>query len=657
MHKIIKVLIFGLFFFLVSCSNTKNNTTLKVIEFDTTGGSLIATIEANKGDLVDEPSQPLKDGYNFVQWYYDSSFSEKVIWPITLNDDLVLFADWEAKIYQIDYFIYEGYDEVISLEVTYGSVLPLFTPPIKEDYVFDGFYTQQNAQGRQIYDKDMKPLIHWDYNNNLTVYANWLEVPYETANEIKFEEEVIGMLDLFYGKYYTIFLPTDYISSEQTFLYYYIIDDNDEIILTNANGESLIPWQYKTNQVIYAKILLKISTADDLMSIDLTKEYVFTNDIEINMFNQSIDSHVDSGFTGIINGQGHKLIFEQQQASLFKNNYGEIKDLQIVITNLYLTPLAKTAGFAVYNHGLIENVSFESKIVNASFGIEFGGIAGFNYGLIKQASSIITLDDTFTGRVTVGGIAYENAGIIDQSFASLSIKSKNLREQTASIGGIGVTQTTTGKITNSYTAVNIDSKFGVNETYYSFLTIGGIVARNKGDISDTYATGMVRFNLSVTPNKNSSAAQQSPTEARVFAGGFVGVHESGTINRSYSNINFSDIAVIVKAHILQQNSRAHANVNIGGFIGELYTNANITNSFSTGNINARLIAEEILANGTRPANFEKLTLYGFSLETEFISNVYVSENQTLTVDQAINSFILNAHSINETTLKITQLAT
>lgn len=497
----------------------------------------------------------------------------------------------------------------------------------------------------------MKSLIHWDYNNNLTIYANWLTVPYESTNDIYFQEEVIGVVDLIYGKDYSLFLPLDYISSEQMFLYYYIVDEGDEVILTNSFGDSLIPWKYKTDQVIYAKILLTISTEEDLLALDLKKEYVLTNDILINMFTESIDSHVDSGFTGVIHGQGHKLIFNRQQASLFKNNYGQIRNLQIVISDIYFTPLNYSAGFVVNNYGLIEDVTFEAKIVNSSLGIMFAGITGFNYGIINHASSIITLDDTFTGRVSIAGVAHDNAGIIDKSYASLSIKSKNLREQTASIGGISVNQTTTGKITNSYTTLNIDSNFGVKETYYSFLTIGGIVADNKGDISDTYSTGIVSFNLSVTPNRNSSAAQNSPTEARVYVGEFIGVHESGTIKRSYSNINLSNITVIVKAHILQQNSRAHANVMIGGFIGYLHPNATITNSFSTSNINATLIAEEILANGTRPANFERLTLYGFSLQTDFVFDVYVTEEQILKVEQAVNSFIINAEATSETNLK------
>jgi|SRR5690554_5715140 len=136
MHKIVRFLVLGLFFTLASCSNTKNNTNLKVIQFDTTGGSLIETIEANKGDLVNEPSQPFKTGYNFAQWYYDSDFSLQVIWPISLEENLVLFADWEAKKYQLDYFIYEGYDETISLEVTFGDVLPSFDVLTRTDYIF-----------------------------------------------------------------------------------------------------------------------------------------------------------------------------------------------------------------------------------------------------------------------------------------------------------------------------------------------------------------------------------------------------------------------------------------------------------------------------------------------------------------------------------------
>lgn len=103
--------------------------------------------------------------------------------------------------------------------------------------------------------------------------------------------------------------------------------------------------------------------------------------------------------------------------------------------------------------------------------------------------------------------------------------------------------------------------------------------------------------------------------------------------------------------MLEQGSQATADVNIGGFIGVSYIDAMVSSSFSTGNINARLTAEEIYSNGTEPASYEKLGIYGFSMERASISNVYVIEDQILIIDRAVYSVIVEGEAISVNNLK------
>lgn len=63
-----------------------------VVKFDTDGGSSISNQIVNKGEMVNKPKEPTKEGYKFVNWYNDDvvyNFSLKVY------KDLVLTAKWE----------------------------------------------------------------------------------------------------------------------------------------------------------------------------------------------------------------------------------------------------------------------------------------------------------------------------------------------------------------------------------------------------------------------------------------------------------------------------------------------------------------------------------------------------------------------------------
>lgn len=53
-----------LFVLLISCKKTKY-----LVVFETDGGSKIQNVEVSKGKLVPEPSTPLKEGYQFDDWY------------------------------------------------------------------------------------------------------------------------------------------------------------------------------------------------------------------------------------------------------------------------------------------------------------------------------------------------------------------------------------------------------------------------------------------------------------------------------------------------------------------------------------------------------------------------------------------------------------
>ena len=53
------------------------------ISFDTDQGTVIESITADYGTLINEPQNPSKEGYRFMGWSYSDDEIEEVRWPIT----------------------------------------------------------------------------------------------------------------------------------------------------------------------------------------------------------------------------------------------------------------------------------------------------------------------------------------------------------------------------------------------------------------------------------------------------------------------------------------------------------------------------------------------------------------------------------------------
>lgn len=65
-----------------------------ILKFDTLGGEAISDIEVLEGEVLSEAPMPIKEGYQFVGWYYHNkvlNFSEPI------ENDMVLVAKWKKN--------------------------------------------------------------------------------------------------------------------------------------------------------------------------------------------------------------------------------------------------------------------------------------------------------------------------------------------------------------------------------------------------------------------------------------------------------------------------------------------------------------------------------------------------------------------------------
>ena len=98
------VLLFAIGMCCVACNNSSTKKSYKV-SFDTDGGTEVAEIVCNEGDILSLPTDPAKAHYTFDGWYTnaertpDSKFdAEKAI-----SSDMTLYAKWQAVKYTVTF--------------------------------------------------------------------------------------------------------------------------------------------------------------------------------------------------------------------------------------------------------------------------------------------------------------------------------------------------------------------------------------------------------------------------------------------------------------------------------------------------------------------------------------------------------------------------
>ncbi len=621
-------------FSLVGCDQSNTQETILndlSITFLNQDGSTYSVIDSEMNQIFNDFSVPEKIGYSLDGIFNDPELSDEISFPITITADASFYLSFIPNEYTISFDQTDLQSNYSDILVTYGDTLPILDIPTKEDYTFAGFYTMQNGEGVQIYNSEMIPLTTWGIPNNQILYPSWIEIEYITNNDLTYENQNIGTHELIYGKSFNIPCPEGVLNEGEQFAYWYIIVDENEIVISDANGDSLENWTYKVPQVIYAMVYNTISSIEDLLSINLDGNYVLTNDIvTTETFDTYLDEGIVTGFTGTIDGQGYKITFDITKCGLFAKNYGTIKNLSIQSQRYFFDASYSDGAFAGKNYGLISDVNYKVLIYGVSWGVFGGGICGSNYGIIRSANTYISFASSYDDQIAFGGISYENQGLIENSYSRINCKTDQLRAS-ISLGGIIVNQTETGIIRNTYSSLSFDVRtiYGYNAS--GSIKIGGFIVTNRGSIYDSYSTGYVKFDSRQVPT-TMYRMDFSRIEVKAILGGFSAENYSSDetrIERCYSTVDFTDINVYCETTVYNQNTNAIAIVKIGAFTTFGYSN--IYDSFSTGDVSAKVQSVVEYSNGDFQGS-SQLIIGSFSTSvTEESNNCYVIDSQSLIV--------------------------
>lgn len=137
-----------------------NINSYKII-FDTNGGSDIEQIMLNYNSTIELPSNPIKQGYTFDDWFTD----EDLVIPFNMtfmpSTDLTIHAKWTPNLYEVTFIQNNGENNIVEIDYA-GS--ELFAPTYK-GYSFAGWYT--DIELTLEYLNDSFP------TENSTLYAKW----------------------------------------------------------------------------------------------------------------------------------------------------------------------------------------------------------------------------------------------------------------------------------------------------------------------------------------------------------------------------------------------------------------------------------------------------------------------------------------------------
>ncbi len=204
------------------------------ISFNSNGGSEVTAITQNFNTSVNKPNNPIKLGYIFSGWYYDSGLTSAVTWPYSLTANVTFYAKWSASQYTIT-FNANGGSNVSAITQDYGSSVVKPADPVKEGYTFSGWY----------YDSKLTKPVIWPYTMSFTgatFYAKWTQKQY-TVSFNSNEGTSVASITLDFNS--IIAKPADPTKTGYTFSGWYY----------DSGLTSAVTWPYTlaTNVTFYAK--------------------------------------------------------------------------------------------------------------------------------------------------------------------------------------------------------------------------------------------------------------------------------------------------------------------------------------------------------------------------------------------------------------------
>lgn len=166
----------------------------KQVTFNSNGGSPVDNQTVETGELIEKPTDPTQENYVFDGWYTDQELTNGYDFATPVAQDMTLYAKWTkidipAILAHEITFNSNGGSLVDSQNIETGQVIEKPADPVKDGYLFDGWYTDQELTGGYNF---VTPVTQ-----DMTLYARWtkLDVPATLTHEITFNSNGGSLVD------------------------------------------------------------------------------------------------------------------------------------------------------------------------------------------------------------------------------------------------------------------------------------------------------------------------------------------------------------------------------------------------------------------------------------------------------------------------------
>jgi len=317
---------------------------------------------------------------------------------------------------------------------------------------------------------------------------------------------------------------------------------------------------YSFNIISYAELQIKgdgtvqspyiIENEEQLIKLvtneyPLSSHYKLNNDITlITKSWKPIGIDSNTVFTGVFNGNGHKITNLNVEVNSFENiglffkNSGTISNLTVQTGSTGIIGNKYTGIIASSNSGTINNCSVSGLIFTQNTSdkdASLGGIVGINTGTISNCESNVKIRN---GNTRTGGIA----GYSENTISNCKFNGSADDLDTHYFGGIvGYLK---GMVTKCASSGTIDSFLDYAGGVVGYAESGTIsICSNNADIKnkrnthDSYTGGLIGFNENANIENCFSIGSiicENTTPYNTYVGGFVGSNSSGNyIKNSY----------------------------------------------------------------------------------------------------------------------------
>ena len=127
----------------------------------------IPPVLVHAGSLLPRIEQPQRDGYVFEGWFADAGHT--ILWDFatdTIDSNMTLYGTWSNAEFAVTFSLGNG--ETITA-VTKGPLLDEPETPIRDDYIFGGWYKDEALQNAWNFSRDT-------VTGDITLYAKWTEI-------------------------------------------------------------------------------------------------------------------------------------------------------------------------------------------------------------------------------------------------------------------------------------------------------------------------------------------------------------------------------------------------------------------------------------------------------------------------------------------------